>query len=99
MAQQAKALLGAPNWFEQLGGTSCEEPDATAGGRLPPAQQRLLRQAYATRPDTEIAAHLGEVLWGSGLQDEARKVWGEGANRDPKNEALRETRQRLKAGQ
>lgn len=46
MAQQAKLLLGAPNWFEQLGGTSCEEPDATAGGRLPPAQQRLLRQAY-----------------------------------------------------
>ena len=24
---------------------------------------RWLRQAYAARPDTEIAAHLGEVLW------------------------------------
>jgi tetratricopeptide (TPR) repeat protein len=59
---------------------------------------RLLRQAYQSRPDAEIAAHLGEVLWVSGLQDEARKVWGEGAERDPKNEALRETRQRLKAG-
>ncbi|MWV16961.1 AAA family ATPase [Pseudomonas sp. L-22-4S-12] len=45
MAQQAKALLGAPSWFEQLGGPS-EEPDAPAGGRLPAAQQRLLRQAY-----------------------------------------------------
>lgn len=46
MAQQAKALMGAPNWFEQLGSGASEEPDAPAGGRLPPAQQRLLRQAY-----------------------------------------------------
>jgi hypothetical protein len=46
MAQQAKALLGAPKWFEQLGGGASEEPDAPTGGRLPPAQQRLLRQAY-----------------------------------------------------
>jgi tetratricopeptide (TPR) repeat protein len=60
---------------------------------------RLLRQAYQSRPDAEIAAHLGEVLWVVGQQDEARKVWGEGAQRDPKNEALRETRKRLKAGQ
>lgn len=46
MAQQAKALMGALNWFEQLGSGASEEPDAPAGGRLPPAQQRLLRQAY-----------------------------------------------------
>ncbi|WP_043306853.1 DEAD/DEAH box helicase [Pseudomonas sp. ML96] len=46
MAQQAKALLSAPSWFEQLGSGASEEPDAPAGGRLPPAQQRLLRQAY-----------------------------------------------------
>jgi Flp pilus assembly protein TadD len=58
---------------------------------------RLLRQAYQSRPDAEIAAHLGEVLWVSGQQDEARKVWAEGARRDPKNEALRETIERLKA--
>ncbi|QPF75422.1 tetratricopeptide repeat protein [Roseateles sp. DAIF2] len=62
-----------------------------------PEALRLLRQAYQSRPDAEIAAHLGEVLWVVGQQDEARKVWNEGAKRDPKNEALRETRQRLKA--
>jgi superfamily I DNA/RNA helicase len=45
MAQQVKLLLGAPSWFEQLGGAGSEEPDAPTGGRLPPAQQRLLRQA------------------------------------------------------
>ena len=33
----------------------------------------------ASRPDTEIAAHLGEVLWVSGQRDEARRVWREGA--------------------
>lgn len=58
---------------------------------------RLLRQAYGSRPDAEIAAHLGEVLWVVGEREEAIKVWNEGARRDPKNEALRETRQRLKA--
>ena len=58
---------------------------------------RLLRLAYASRPDAEIAAHLGEVLWINGEPDEARRVWNEGAQRDPKNEALRETIARLKA--
>ncbi|MFT7771709.1 tetratricopeptide repeat protein [Roseateles sp.] len=57
---------------------------------------RLLRQAHAGRPDAEIAAHLGEVLWASGAQDEARRVLAEAARRDPDNEALRETLDRLK---
>jgi tetratricopeptide (TPR) repeat protein len=59
---------------------------------------RLLRQAYASRPDTEIAAHLGEVLWASGQRDEARKVWQEARGRDAGNEVLRETLARLKVG-
>ena len=57
---------------------------------------KLLRQAYGSRPDAEIAAHLGEVLWASGAQDEARRVWAEAAQRDARNEALRETLDRLK---
>jgi predicted negative regulator of RcsB-dependent stress response len=57
---------------------------------------RLLRQAYAARPDAEIAAHLGEVLWTGGQQAEARKVWAEGQARDAGNEALKETLARLK---
>ena len=56
---------------------------------------RLLRQAYASRPDTEIAAHLGEVLWASGARDEARRIWREGRERDTVNEILRETLTRL----
>jgi tetratricopeptide (TPR) repeat protein len=64
-------------------------------GNLPEAA-KLLRQAHSGRPDAEIAAHLGEVLWASGEQDEARRVWQEADRRDPKNESLRETLDRLK---
>lgn len=47
MAQQAKLLLDAPRWFEQLSASAGEEPDNPAlGGRLPAAQKRLLLQSY-----------------------------------------------------
>ena len=59
---------------------------------------RLLSQAHAARPDAEIAAHLGEVLWVSGKPDDARRVWREALGRDARNEALRETLDRLKVG-
>ena len=64
-------------------------------GNLPEAL-RLLRQAYAARPDTEIAAHLGEVLWVSGQREEALRIWREGRSRDAANDVLRETLARLK---
>ncbi len=57
---------------------------------------RLLRSAYASRPDPEIAAHLGEVLWSLGQQDEARIVWREARTRDAANDVLRETLARLR---
>ena len=65
-------------------------------GRLADAA-KTLRQAYAARPDAEIGAHLGEVLWAAGQKDEARRVWREARSRDDSNEALRETLSRLKA--
>ncbi len=64
-------------------------------GRLEHAAE-LLRQAYALRPDTEIGAHLGEVLWAMGQRDEARRVWRESRSRDNRNKVLRETLSRLK---
>ncbi|MFM2121343.1 MAG: hypothetical protein RL722_2811, partial [Pseudomonadota bacterium] len=57
---------------------------------------RLLREAYKSRPDAEIAAHLGEVLWAAGKQDEARQVWRNGRERDAGNDVLVETLARLK---
>jgi len=58
---------------------------------------RLLRQAYKARPDAEIGAHLGEVLWAMGQHDEARRIWAEARSRDAGNDVLRETMVRLKA--
>ncbi|HEX7435588.1 MAG TPA: tetratricopeptide repeat protein, partial [Caldimonas sp.] len=57
---------------------------------------RLLRGAYQSRPDPEIAAHLGEVLWASGQAEEARRVWREGRSRDSSNDVLKETLARLR---
>ena len=57
---------------------------------------RLLRSAYASRPDPEIAAHLGEVLWAINQRDEARRVWREAKGRDAANDVLSETLTRLK---
>lgn len=54
-----------------------------------------LRRAYEMRPDGEIAAHLGEVLWALGRRDEAQKVWAEALRAQPKNEVLQGTIKRL----
>jgi tetratricopeptide (TPR) repeat protein len=57
---------------------------------------RLLRGAYQSRPDVEIATHLGEVLWVNGDREEARKVLRDAKSRDASNEVLTETLARLK---
>lgn len=64
-------------------------------GKLDRAEQ-LLRQAYTLRPDTEIGAHLGEVLWVQGQRDAARRIWRESRDRDGRNKVLRDTLARLK---
>jgi tetratricopeptide (TPR) repeat protein len=57
---------------------------------------RLLQGAFQARPDAEIAAHLGEVLWSVGQQDQASAIWKEGVGLNPQNETLRETMRRLR---
>lgn len=64
-------------------------------GNLARAQDYLER-AYKARPDPEIAAHLGEVLWARGQRDEAGKLWQTGLQTHPQNEVLLETLRRLK---
>ena len=66
-------------------------------GRLGEAE-RLLREAYGKRPDVEIGVHLGEVLWAAGQAEEARRIWREVQSRDPANEVLKRTLQRLQPG-
>jgi tetratricopeptide (TPR) repeat protein len=55
----------------------------------------ILRAAYGQRPDAEIAAHLGEVLWVSGQREQALKIWREGLLLASDNETLREVLKRL----
>lgn len=54
-----------------------------------------LQRAYIMRPDGEIAAHLGEVLWVLDRKDEARKLWLEALREHSKNESLQSTIKRL----
>lgn len=56
---------------------------------------RLLRFAFAKKPDSEIAAHLGEVLWSQGNTSEAKAIWQEGLRLNPNNSTLKDTLKRL----
>ncbi|MBU0587656.1 MAG: tetratricopeptide repeat protein [Gammaproteobacteria bacterium] len=57
---------------------------------------RILQGAYKAKPDTEIAAHLGEVLWSLGQHEQARIIWREGMLLNAENETLLETLKRLR---
>lgn len=87
-----KALKFAPNdpfildslaWVEFRSGNKAEAV-------------RILRAAYATRPDAEIAAHLGEVLWAMNLREEANAAWAKGLELNRDNDTLKSTILRLR---
>jgi tetratricopeptide (TPR) repeat protein len=65
-------------------------------GNLEEAETRL-RTAYGLLPDPEIAVHLGEVLWVKGQKTDAQKLWREVRQKDPQNDALKNTLARLRA--
>jgi Flp pilus assembly protein TadD len=64
-------------------------------GNLPVALA-LLKKAYASQSDAEVAAHMGEVLWQMNQAEEAKKIWREGLKKGGDTETLRETLRRLK---
>jgi len=87
-----KALTFAPNdpfildslaWVEFRSGNKLEAV-------------RILRAAFAARPDAEIAAHLGEVLWAMNLREEANAAWAKGLELNRDNDALKSTMLRLR---
>ena len=57
---------------------------------------RIFAIAFKAKPDAEIAAHYGEVLWSMGQRDKAIAIWREGQLLNPENETLVETLKRLK---
>jgi Flp pilus assembly protein TadD len=88
----ARALAFAPDdpfivdslaWVEFRSGNSAEA-------------LRLLQGAFLVRPDAEIAAHLGEVLWTMGQREAANTIWKEGVRLNPQNETLIQTMRRLR---
>src|SRR5437899_635343 len=64
-------------------------------GNLKGAAEQL-RRAYSGRPDAEIGAHLGEVLWVMGRRDEAERIWQESIKSAPENDTLQKTIKRFK---
>ena len=53
--------------------------------------EKVLMQAWLSRADAEIAAHLGEVQWALGRRDQARETWRQGLALDAENATLRST--------
>ena len=49
---------------------------------------RYLKKAFELDQDSEIAAHLGEVLWQTGDHVGAKEVWLRAQKKDPDNEIL-----------
>jgi uncharacterized protein HemY len=87
-----KALELAPEDYfiaDSLGWVQYREGDLQGAAET-------LRRAYAGRPDAEIGAHLGEVLWQLGEREEADRVWQESLKSAPENETLRKTIERLR---
>lgn len=54
-----------------------------------------LRRAYTAMPDPEVAAHLGEVLWTLGREEEARGIWQAGLLQNAGHPVLRSTLRRF----
>ena len=63
-------------------------------GKLDDAET-YLRRAMTERPDAEIAAHLGEVLWAKGERGRANELWQSQLKAAPDNPVLLETMRRL----
>ena len=57
--------------------------------------RRLLEDAFKARPDPEIGAHLGEVMWVQGERERAQQIWRQALALDANNDTLRETLQRI----
>ena len=57
--------------------------------------ETYLRRALKERPDAEVAAHLGEVLWAKGEKERAKEIWQSQLQTTPDNPVLLETVRRL----
>lgn len=63
-------------------------------GHLDQAEQTL-RSAWMAHKDADVGAHLGEVLWKQGRREDARRVFNEVREVDPRGTSLNNTLKRL----
>ena len=56
---------------------------------------KYLKKALSKKQDAEVSAHLGEVLWQSGKQQQAKKVWEKAKKLDPNHPILTKTIKRF----
>jgi len=90
LIEKAVSLAPAnPFILDSLGWLKYRSADANGAAKI-------LHRAYELQPNAEIGAHLGEVLWAIGKQDEARAAWRNAQALDPDNETLMQTLQRLR---
>ncbi|SAL43457.1 TPR repeat-containing protein [Caballeronia terrestris] len=86
-----KAVSLAPNdafIMDSLGWAKYRQGNSTEAAKI-------LKQAYELQPNAEIGAHLGEVQWKSGQQDQARATWRQAQKLEPDNDTLVKTLKRL----
>ena len=55
----------------------------------------FLRKAYDAFDDQEIAAHLGEVLWVTGQQEEAAIIWRNALEKAPDSQVIKDVMRRF----
>ncbi|MGZ4997459.1 MAG: tetratricopeptide repeat protein [Methylobacter sp.] len=58
-----------------------------------------LERAYAKQQESEIAAHLAEVLWALGRKEEARKIFNKAVKKAPEDEYLMDFQKRILNGE
>ena len=58
-----------------------------------------LERAYAKQPESEIAAHLSEVLWVLGRKDEAKKIFNKAMKKASDDEYLLDFQKRILSGE
>lgn len=58
-----------------------------------------LERAYAKQQESEIAAHLAEVLWALGRKEEARKIFNKAIKKAPEDEYLMDFQKRILSGE
>jgi Flp pilus assembly protein TadD len=86
-----RALIFSPDnpaMLDSLGWVRFKRGDAKSAAPI-------LAHAYALGQDSDIAAHLGEALWRSGDETQARNVWAAALARDPASPLVKSTMTRL----